>query len=64
MLEVSVGSCSDVQIFNECHLKQNLVDETIEFEDADPLPGDGRDMPYFIVADNALGLRTWLIKPF
>ena len=45
-------------------LKQSVLDGTIGFLDADPLPRDDRDMPYFIVADDAFALRTWLMKPF
>ena len=40
------------------------MDGTIGFPDVYLLPGDGRDMPYFIVADDAFALRTWLMKPF
>ena len=50
----SNGSCSDAQILNDCQLKQNLVDESIGFKDADPLLGDYRNMPLFIVADDKL----------
>ena len=52
----SNGSCCDTQIFNECHLQQNITDETIGFPDPDPLPDD---TPYFIVADDTFTLRTW-----
>ena len=37
-------SCSDTQIFNKCQLKQNIIDETIGFPDADPLPGNAHTM--------------------
>ena len=57
------GCCSDPQIFNGCQLMQNIMDGTIGFPDADLLPGDDRDMPYLIVADDAFALRTWLMKP-
>ena len=36
----------------------------IGFLDADPLPRDERDTPYFIVRDYALTLMTLLTKPF
>ena len=60
---VNNGSCSDAQIFNEWQLRQNVMDGTIGFPDTDLLPGDDRDMPYLIVADNTFALRTWLMKP-
>ena len=50
----SNGCCFDVQIFNACQLRQSVMDGTISFPDADPLPGDDRDMPYFIMADDAV----------
>ena len=46
---------------SECQLKQSILDETIGFPD--PLPRDDKDTPYFIVADHAFSLRTWLTKP-
>ena len=58
------GSGSDAQIFNECHLKESIVDGMIGFLDADELPGDVSDTPYFIVAEDNFAPRTWLMKPF
>ena len=52
----------DAQIFNKCQLKHSPVDGTIGFPDADPLPGDDRDISY--LSDDAFTLRTWLMKPF
>ena len=40
------------------------MDGTIGFPDTDRLPGYDRDMPYFIVGDDAFALKTWLMKPF
>ena len=46
----SNGCCSDAQIFNECQLKQNIIDGTIGFPNVDLLPGDDRELPFFLVA--------------
>ena len=41
-----------------------IVDSTLDIPDAEPLPGDDRDMPYFLIGDDAFSLRTWLMKLF
>ncbi len=58
------GSSSDAQIFNKCELKEGIEDGTIGFPPEYPLPKDNRQMPYFILGDNAFALKTWLMKPF
>ena len=59
----SNGCAGDAQIFNGSELKEVIEDGTIGFPDAEPLPGDDKDMPYFIAADDAFALRLWLMKP-
>ena len=46
------GSSSDAQIFNDC-LSSGNVDGTLDIPDAEPLPGDDCDMPYFHIGDDA-----------
>ena len=58
------GCCSDTQIFNECQLRQSVMDRAIDFPETDLLASADRDVPYFILADDAFTLRTWLMKPF
>jgi hypothetical protein len=58
------GSISDAQLFNDCELRQAIEDGSIEFPAAEPLPLDDKNMPYFILGDNAFPLRTWLMNPF
>ncbi|XP_060589881.1 uncharacterized protein LOC132745063 [Ruditapes philippinarum] len=58
------GAASDVQIYNECELKEVLQNKTIGFPDPEPLPRVDRNMPYFFVANNAFQLKTDMIKPF
>ena len=57
----TAGSCSDAQIFNASHLKRKIDDG---FPDPVPITQGGRDVPYFILADDAFALKTWLMKPY
>ena len=59
----SPGSNSDAGLFNHSTLKEALESDSIGVPDADPLPGDDRPTPYFIVGDDAFALKTWIMKP-
>ena len=50
------GFCSDAQIFNTCHLKRKIDGCSIGFPDPAPITQGGRDVPYFILADDAFAL--------
>ena len=60
----TAGSCSDAQIFNACQLKRRVEDGRIGFPDPAPITQGGRDVPYFILADDAFALKSWLMKPY
>lgn len=51
----------DAQSFNASELKECLEDNSFAFPVADPLPNDVIPTPYFILGDDAYGLRTYLI---
>ena len=52
------------QIFNACQLKRRIEDGRIGIPDPAPITQGGRDVPYFILADDAFALKTWLMKPY
>jgi len=58
------GSSSDAQLFQASELREAIESGDIGFPAPDPLPHDDRDMPYFIIGDDAFPLRTWMMKPF
>ena len=60
----TAGSCSDAQIFNASQLKRKIEVGRIGFPDPAPMTQGGRDVPYFILADDAVPLKTWLMKPY
>lgn len=59
-----VGSSSDGQIWNHCEVRQALQAGVLGIPQPDPLPGDDINTPYYMIGDDAFGMRTWLMKPF
>ena len=59
----SNGRCNDAAVFNESALKGLLEEGQLNLPEAQPLPGLETPVPYYIVADDAFGLKTYLMKP-
>ena len=58
------GGCSDAQIFSRSELKRKIENGTMGLPQAEELPHDDQQTPYYILADDAFAVRTWLMKPF
>ena len=60
----SEGSASDGGMFRETTLNQALKNGYAGLPPTEPLPHDDACIPYFLVGDEAFGLRTWMMKPY
>ena len=58
------GSASDGGVFKSSGLHQALESNALRLPDPEPLPGDDRPMPYFMIGDDAFPLRKWMMKPY
>ena len=58
------GTGSDTGIISEYSLRAALVENTIRFHPAEPLPQDYRNISYLIPAHGASPIRPWLMKPY
>lgn len=58
------GSAGDAQVFNNGELKEAIEKNSLNIPAPDALPNDDQPMPYFIAADDAFALRSWLMKPY
>ena len=41
-----------------------IDDGSIGFPEAEPIEFGGPDLPYFVLADDAFALKTWLMMPY
>lgn len=58
------GSQSDCGIFNRSALEPALREDRMGFPRPRPLPHDDKDIPFFIIGDDAFPLRPYLMKPY
>ena len=52
------GAASDAQLWNESTLRHADITNSIDIPELEPLPGDDRPIPYFIIGDDASLLST------
>ena len=53
----SNGAARDAQVFNGGELKEAIDKGAINMPPPEPLPDDDKDMPYFIIADDAFAFK-------
>jgi DDE superfamily endonuclease len=58
------GRVSDGGVFNNCSLGHRLEDNTLCVPPPSLMPNTTTVMPYYIVADDAFALKTYLMKPY
>ena len=57
------GSLSDAQIFNRSKLRRKIENGTLGLPPPEPLGPGLLDLHYFLLADNAFALMSWLVNP-
>ena len=45
-------------------LARRSLSNSIDISQQEPLPGNERPIPYFIIGDNAFALNEWMMKSF
>ena len=58
------GRISDGGVWNKCSLCKAITGNKLNIPDAEPLPSRNTPIPYVFVADDAFGLKPYLMKPY
>ncbi|KAK6470744.1 protein ALP1-like, partial [Huso huso] len=58
------GRVSDGGVWNKCTLSQALQDNSLHLPQPSALPLGTDPVPYVVVADEAFGLKKWIMKPY
>ena len=58
------GATNDAQVFFYSNLYRAFSQNLLNLPHMESLPGEERRIPYFIVGNDAFGLKTWLMKPY
>lgn len=58
------GRISDGGVFGRSLLSNALRTNQLNIPAATPLPGRQTDVPYVIIADDALPLKEYIMKPY
>jgi len=41
-----------------------MLEDNLGLPDADTIPGDDRNTPFFLIGDDAFPFKTWMLKPY
>lgn len=55
---------SDGGVWAKCGLSRALEDKKLSIPPSKELPGRQRPVPYAVVADEAFGLKPWILRPY
>lgn len=58
------GRISDGGVWNKCTLCMKVAQNSLNFPDPEPLPMMNKPIPYVLVADDAFGMKPFLMKPY
>lgn len=58
------GGAGDRGTWAKCSLHDAIEQNRVGFPEDSTLPNDDTPIPFYIVADDAFALKTWLIKPY